>query len=156
MALSLAEAAQATGLNRSTVLRAIKSGKISGTRDHNGAWVVEPAELFRIFPPAEAAALGVPDHAHGGSSVAAADAELRIRLQVAEERLGELKQMISDMGVRHERELTDLRGQRDSWQQQAERLALTAQGRPSSVPEHAPLKLVRRRVRWWGWSRRAG
>jgi excisionase family DNA binding protein len=156
MVLSLAEAAQQTALNRSTILRAIKSGKISGTRDHNGAWVVEPAELFRIFPPAEAASQGVPDHAHGASSAAAADAELRIRLQMAEERLGELKQMISDMGRRHEHELTDLRSQRDSWQQQAERLAITAQARPVSVPEHAQLKLVRRRVRWWGWSRRSG
>jgi hypothetical protein len=112
--------------------------------------LVEPAELFRVFPPAEAVPQGVPDHAQ-------ADAELRIRLQVAEERLGELKQMIAELGVRHERETTDLRAQRDSWQQQAERLALPAQGRASSVPEYARLKLVRRRVRalglpktWWG------
>jgi DNA-directed RNA polymerase specialized sigma54-like protein len=33
MPYSLAEAAQATGLNRSTILRAIKSGRISGQRD---------------------------------------------------------------------------------------------------------------------------
>ena len=156
MVLSLAEAAQQTALNRSTILRAIKSGKISGTRDPNGAWVVEPAELFRVFAPAEAAAQGVPDHAQ-------ADPELRIRLQVAEERLGELKQMIADMGVRHERETTDLRAQRDSWQQQAERLARPAQARALGVPDHAPLKLVRRRVRtvglpktWWGLWHRAG
>ena len=54
MALTLAQAAQATGLNRSTILRAIKSGRISGTRDDLGAWTVEPVELHRIFPPAEA------------------------------------------------------------------------------------------------------
>ena len=54
MALTLAQAAKATGLNRSTILRAIKSGRISGTRDDMGAWTVEPVELHRIFPPAEA------------------------------------------------------------------------------------------------------
>jgi hypothetical protein len=83
---------------------------------------------------------------------------------MAEERLGELKQMIAGMGVRHERELTDLRGQRDSWQQQAERLALTAQAAPKAVPDHAQpvLKLVRRRrtlgypKSWWGLWQRTG
>ena len=49
MPYSLAEAAQATGLNRSTILRAIKSGRISGVRDNQGAWTVEPVELHRVF-----------------------------------------------------------------------------------------------------------
>jgi excisionase family DNA binding protein len=121
MALTLAEAAQETGLNRSTVLRAIKSGKISGTRDHNGQWSVEPAELFRVFPAAEAAPKAAPQPAQ-------ADVELRVRLQVAEERLSELKQLLQDKDVQHDRAMTDMRAQRDSWQAQAERLAITAQG----------------------------
>jgi hypothetical protein len=36
MAYSLAAAAAATGLNKTTVLRAIKTGKISGARDKSG------------------------------------------------------------------------------------------------------------------------
>ena len=45
MSYSLAEAAQATGLNRSTILRAIKRGAISGVRDDTGALVVERRRL---------------------------------------------------------------------------------------------------------------
>ena len=44
----LAAAAAATGLNKASILRAIKSGKISGTKDALGQWWVEPAELHRV------------------------------------------------------------------------------------------------------------
>jgi hypothetical protein len=33
---------------------AIKNGRISGQRDDTGAWSVEPVELHRVFPLAEA------------------------------------------------------------------------------------------------------
>ena len=78
MALTLAEAAQQTGLNRSTVLRAIKSGRISGNKDELGQWSVEPAELFRVFAPAEASSQGVHQDAQGEA------AELRRRAEAAE------------------------------------------------------------------------
>lgn len=51
MSYTLTTAAQATGLNRTTVLRAIKSGKISGAKDEHGEWHIEPAELHRVYPP---------------------------------------------------------------------------------------------------------
>ncbi len=35
---------------KSTVLRAIKAGRISGTKDEQGEWHVEPAELHRVLP----------------------------------------------------------------------------------------------------------
>jgi hypothetical protein len=38
MSYTLAAAAAACGLNKSTVLRAIKAGKISGTKDEHGKW----------------------------------------------------------------------------------------------------------------------
>ena len=49
-ALSLSEAAAATGLNKTTVLRSIKSGKISGTRDPLGGADGKSiaAELHRV------------------------------------------------------------------------------------------------------------
>jgi hypothetical protein len=51
MSYSLVSAAAACGLNRSTVLRAIKAGKISAQRDAQGAWEIMPAKLHRVFPP---------------------------------------------------------------------------------------------------------
>jgi excisionase family DNA binding protein len=43
--LSLSEAAATTGLNKTTALRSIKAGKISGTRDPLGRWRIDAAEL---------------------------------------------------------------------------------------------------------------
>ena len=51
MAYTLGTAAQATGAAKSTIFRAIKSGRISATRDEQGQWQIEPAELFRVFTP---------------------------------------------------------------------------------------------------------
>ena len=50
MPYTLAEAAKATGTNKTTILRAIRSGKITGTKDDHGSWQIEPAELHRIYP----------------------------------------------------------------------------------------------------------
>jgi hypothetical protein len=96
MSYSLAEAAHATGVNRSTILRAIKSGRISGQRDASGAWSVEPVELHRTFPP-KATPEAVPQDAQADALVA----ELRAHL-------------------------AEMRAQRDAWQGIAERLALGA------------------------------
>ncbi len=48
---NLATAAAAAGINKSTVLRHIKAGKVSATRDANGGWCIDPAEFHRTFPP---------------------------------------------------------------------------------------------------------
>jgi excisionase family DNA binding protein len=106
MPLTLAEAAQATGLNRSTILRAIKSGRISGARDEAGAWSVEPVELHRVFPPAEAMPKAAPQDAQTDALVA------ELRAQLAE-----------------------MRSQRDAWQGIAERLALSAPKPPEPEPK---------------------
>src|SRR5262249_19474312 len=54
MSYSLVEAATACGINRSTVLRAIKAGKISAGKDEQGEGRIEPAELHRVYPPVQA------------------------------------------------------------------------------------------------------
>jgi hypothetical protein len=50
MSYTLAAAAKAAGLNKSTILKAIKSGRIIGTKDELGKWQIEPAELHRVYP----------------------------------------------------------------------------------------------------------
>ena len=49
--MGLSEAATATGVNRSTIYRAWKAGRISATRTEAGQIEVEPVELFRVFAP---------------------------------------------------------------------------------------------------------
>ena len=48
---TLREAAKKTGKSRPTIYRAIKNGLISGHQNERGQWLVDPAELHRIFPP---------------------------------------------------------------------------------------------------------
>lgn len=124
MAYNLATAAAATGLNKTTILRAIKSGRISGTKSELGEWLVEPAELHRIYPAVEArseAGNGARnDTQHPNATLLA---ETHQRASLAEQRLSDLKAMLDDM-----------REQRDKWQAQAERLAagLVTDQRPRS------------------------
>jgi hypothetical protein len=51
MPYRLSEAAAACSLTKSTVRRAIKTGKVSATKDAHGQWHIEPAELHRVYPP---------------------------------------------------------------------------------------------------------
>jgi hypothetical protein len=51
MSHTLAASAAACGMNKSTILRAIKSGKVSATKDEHGEWHIEPIECHRVYPP---------------------------------------------------------------------------------------------------------
>jgi len=51
MSHTLGMAARATGLSKSTIYRAIKSGRISAGRSDTGDYAIDPAELHRVFPP---------------------------------------------------------------------------------------------------------
>lgn len=54
---TLSEAATAVGKNKTTVLRAIRRGRVSGERLEDGTYRIDPAELHRVFPPAPPASV---------------------------------------------------------------------------------------------------
>lgn len=62
--LSLADAAKRSGKSKSTLTRAIKSGRLSAVRRADGTFAIDPSELFRVYP----------DAVHGASSSVASDA----------------------------------------------------------------------------------
>ena len=111
MSYSLSEAATACGVYKSTVLRSIKAGRLTGTKDALGQWRIEPAELHRVYAPAQRNG-AESNGARPGAT--AALVEVHHRAELAEQRLAMLALV-----------LDDLRVQRDKWQQQAERLAIT-------------------------------
>ena len=128
MAYSLASAAAAAGINKSTVLRAIKAGRVSAQRDANNQWAIEPAEFHRGFPPLPLPATGPQRDAHQDAMADALVAELRATI-------------------------SDLRGDRDHWRTAFENAQRQI---PAQPQQSAPL--VKRRVVWgWvrPW-RRAG
>ena len=63
MSYSPVAAAAATGLNKTSILCAIK---IAGTRDALGQWSVEPADLHRVPKPASGHTRLVPDKIYPG------------------------------------------------------------------------------------------
>ena len=107
MSFDLASAAAATGVAKSSVLRAIKAGRISAQRDDNGRWHVEPVELFKIFPP-------LPPTQHATHQHGALD---RVT-QLLEAQLAELKTALADMRQDRDRWIAEAA----DWKRQAQNL----------------------------------
>ena len=100
---TLGTAANACGVNKSTVLRAIKAGKVSATRNEHGEWQIDPAEMHRVYPP-----------------VAATDA-----VQQGEQRhaLAPLRDRTDELVAQLREQLADMRNERDRARTDAEHLA---------------------------------
>jgi hypothetical protein len=48
--LNLNEAAKLCHKSKSTVLEAIRTGRLSASRNEKNEWQIDPAELFRVYP----------------------------------------------------------------------------------------------------------
>jgi hypothetical protein len=82
MTYSLTQAADAVGMARSSILRAIKGGKIYATRDENNGGSIEPAEPHRVYlAPAAEPRRVYPAPAAETSRTDELIAELRARLE---------------------------------------------------------------------------
>jgi len=49
--LTLSKAAQEVGLSKTALFNAVKSGKVSATKNERGQYLIDPAELFRVYEP---------------------------------------------------------------------------------------------------------
>lgn len=108
MKLSATEAAKRTGKSVPTITRAIKSGKISAEKSGSGGYLIDPAELFRVFP-----------------AIAKPNAETPPILEFETPRLvpsetHPLQEKIASL----ETALADAKAERDEWRDQAKRLAM--------------------------------
>ena len=54
MLLSLSQAAKETGKSKSVIANALRKGWLSGKHGVKGQWEIDPAELFRVYPPVHA------------------------------------------------------------------------------------------------------
>jgi hypothetical protein len=145
--LNLREAAEMAGTTKSSVWRAIKSGRLSCTRDDQGGIQIDPAEVARVYPPRppkpERAGSGQPEHS--GTD------ELRMRNAALKAEVPLLREMADS-----------LKAERDRWAAQAERLALSGpavtagQAHSETRPITAPRIRPERERGWWSWRRAAG
>ncbi|HEY7384122.1 MAG TPA: excisionase family DNA-binding protein [Beijerinckiaceae bacterium] len=127
--LSLREAAQQTGTSKSTILRAIQSGRLSAARTDDGGYAIDPAELFRVYQPRPQPDPEQDSKAgHGASAATEAATELRIRNAQLEAGFNALKAILEA----EKKHMEELREDRDRWAAQAERLALPAPQPPQA------------------------
>lgn len=103
MKYTLGTAAKATGKAKSTILRAIKTGTISASKDPAGNYSIDPSELHRVF---DATPTQPAPSNEAQPSTEHHDA-LRLRLEILEEeRRREREQMqstIDDLRARLDR-----------------------------------------------------
>lgn len=116
MKYTAGQAAKAAGVSKATVTRALKSGKISGVKGNNGAWIIDPSELHRVFPPV----VGEPSETW------------IMKRSATPEETGETGALERENQMLREA-LADARQERDRWHQIAERLSIAP---PVPVPDH--------------------
>src|SRR3954468_24247204 len=96
MHLSLRQAAKEAGVAKTTLIRALKSGRLSAQKNDLGDWAIDPAELHRVFP------LRVQDQGDPGSAPVVLDHDAspsatsldRERLAALEAQVQALKELI--------------------------------------------------------------
>lgn len=130
MSYTLKRAAEAAGKSKPTILRAIQKGRISATRDEHGGWLIEPAELHRVYPPQAEAATRTDTRTATDATTA-----LRREVEVRDEMIAALKAQIE-----REREISnDLQQDRDHWRQQATALLTDQREKSSQKPSEGRL-----------------
>src|SRR3954470_16010441 len=143
--LSLRAAAEVAGTSKSSIFRAIRSGRLSAARGDDGGYLIDPSELTRVFSPQVSRPERAGDGSPGQTEAAGGTGDLALRNASLQ---GEVKALGTE--VRLLREAVDrLERDRDRWAAQAERLAL-APPQPSAPQPAAPPSRG-----WWRWRRSA-
>src|SRR4051794_21282052 len=112
--IGLSDAARLTGTARSTLYRAIKSGRLSAIISSNGAVRIDPAELERVFPvkmerDSDATSRETTRNVARPAELVARVAELEARLSERDERLTEARDQIVDLRRRLDAEAEERR-----------------------------------------------
>lgn len=139
--LSLTEAAKQAGIGKTTLWRSIKNGKVSASRDSDGNWLIDPAELSRVYavvPP-------VTDETGSGTDTKRDETGDETPLNA----LREVLAMKDDLIRRQDQEIDDLRNRLSLSEQERReatktlRLLLTHQSTDPDAPDGSPLPLWR-------------
>lgn len=112
MSYTLGEASKAVGKSKTTLHRAIKSGKISASKADDGSYVIEPSELHRLYPTAVVGTADAPLPRNDTEQHINDLGTLRIRLEMQEKERDRERALLQET-------IADLREDRDKWRQQA-------------------------------------
>ena len=155
MAYTLTQAAEATGKSKSTIFRAIQSGKLSATRDElTQGWLIEPAELHRLYPQADhgtANATPVTHHAMPHEMAA-----LRREIEIRDELLAKEQREREAERRNAEETIDDLRRRLDAEGEERRKLTaiLTDQRAQAIITPSPETEPTRTKRGWWPFGRR--
>ncbi|HPD82281.1 MAG TPA: entry exclusion 1 domain-containing protein [Alphaproteobacteria bacterium] len=125
-------AAELTGKSKSTIQRAMNSGKLSYEMDANDRRIVDVSELERVF------GLNSPSQSSSASNAATSvEDELKKAADMIEmERMKMKIKMLEDQLEQKEQNLEDMKAQRDQWQKQAQQVLITSQYSQKQAEEY--------------------
>jgi len=112
MQYTLGEAAKATGKSKTTLHRAIKSGKISATRQDDNSYSIDPSELHRVFPLVTLERTPEQLRRNSTEQQNGTAETLRLQLEMTEKERERERELMQET-------IADLREDRDRWRQQA-------------------------------------
>ena len=107
-------AAKAVGKTKSTITKAIASGKLSAIKNDNGAWEIDASELYRVYPP---------------TPLETVEIEQNDTLKEMGENSKEIETLERLLKAAEE-QIYDLKTDRDEWRKQANQLLLTDTSTP--------------------------
>jgi len=134
---TLAEAAKETGLTKPAILKAIQKGRVSATKDDKGQWLIDPAELFRVYSPTVKKEM-VETHT-GNFELLLKLREMEAKLEVTEKRLLDKEAEIANFRA----QVDDLRTERERWRIQAEQITRLLTDHREQGQANKP--------RFWAW-----
>jgi len=131
--LTVSQAAKEVGITRGGLWKAIKEGRLSATKNNKGQFSIDPAELFRVYPPVDKVDINseqasINEHTSRHHEVD----ELRIRLELTNRLL-----------EKSESECNDLRRRLDDEAQERRKLTALITHQPQDIKqdrkENSPL-----------------
>lgn len=120
MKFTLRTAAIHTGTSKSTILRAIKSGRLSATRLEDGTYTIDPSELERVYPVERLKHRGTHAVEHHAPPPDAAEPPATAALEAQIEGLREILRRADAVAAELRQDRDDLRQDRDKWRTMAE------------------------------------
>lgn len=139
--MTLSDAAKWTGKTRPTIHKALTTGRLSGRKDSNNEWKIDPAELERVYPaykPVDVSGDGKVSGIDIGELIAGKDREIAL---------------LRELANKADETAADLRSERDKLIGVIEnqtRLLTHEQEKAATMPVEQP------RRRWWQRGRKAG
>jgi hypothetical protein len=147
MKLTLGQAAQEAGKNKSTISRDIAKGKLSAERQQDGSYLIDVSELFRVYPkPSENKYKATVANATDEVQNAMQLQSLRLQLDAALQRIADKEKHLSDK----DQQIADLQQDRDHWRSHAERSTLLLEDlRQKDEARRTEEEVTPKKKRWW-------